>query len=168
MTPGRFTVYLDGLFKNVLHSGVGCRVGDIFAGSLGYADDIVFLTPSSDALKFMVSKCEAYAYDCNILLNPWKSKLVCFNVNIDNVDLHVNNETYLKVSINSGITNKSITQTVRSFYQKNNHVMSIYSMLDSFTRCKIHTRFSMSRLVVNYETVLVDIFKRCVLLEERQ
>ena len=79
-----FTVVLDGLFDNLLQSGVGCRIDNIFAGAFGYADDIVLLAPSTDALKIMISICEAYAFDFSILFNPRKFKLMCFNVNVDN------------------------------------------------------------------------------------
>ena len=137
----------------------------------------MLLAPSADALKIMISICEAYAYEFSILfnnnnnnnnnnslfqtfvhihskniVNPRKSKLMCFNVNADNLDItlcgekviYVNSETYLGVSLNSDITDRAITQAVCSFYQKSNHVIANYSMLDSFSRCKLHTSFCMS------------------------
>ena len=76
---------------------------------------------------------------------------MCFNVNVHNLDItlcgekviHCDSETYLRVSLNSNITNRAITQTVCIFYQKSNHVIANYSMLDSFSRCKLHTSFCM-------------------------
>ena len=58
--------------------------------------------------------------------------------------IHCDSETYLGVSLNSNITDRAITQTVCSFYQKSSHVIANYSMLDSFSRCKLHTSFCMS------------------------
>ena len=137
----------------ILQSVVGCCVDNIFAGAFGYADDIVLLAPSADALKIMYSICEAYAYEFSILLNPRKSKLMCFNVNVDNLDVTLCGEkviyvgeTYLGVSLNSDITDRVITQTVCSFYQKGNQVIANYSMLDSFSRCKLHAIFYVSLL----------------------
>ena len=112
LSPKLFTVILDGLFDNLLQSGVGWCIDNIFAGAFGYADDIVLLAPSADALKIMISICEAYAYEFSILFNPRKSKLMCFNVNVHNLDItlcgekgiHCNSETYLGVSLNSNIT----------------------------------------------------------------
>ena len=109
-----------------LDSGVGCRIYSIFAGAFGYADDIVLLAPSADALKIMISICEAYAYKFRILFNPSKSQLLCFYVNLHNLDITLcgekvirrDSETYLGVSLNSDITDKAITQTVCSCYQK--------------------------------------------------
>ena len=122
--PKLFTVVLDGLFDNILQSGVGCRIDNIFAGAFGYAHDIVLLAQSDDALKIMISICEAYGYEFSILFNPRKSKLMCFNVNVHNLDItlrgekviHCDSETYLGVSLNSNITNRAITQTVCSFF----------------------------------------------------
>ena len=77
---------------------------------------------------------------------------VLINVNVDNLDItlcgekviYVNSETNLGVSLNSNIRDRVITQTVCSFYQKSNHVIANYSMLDPFSRCKLHTSFCMS------------------------
>ena len=132
-------IVLDGLFNNLLQSGVGCRIDNTFAGAFGYADDIVLLAPSADALEIMISICETYAYEFSILFNPRKSKLMCFNVNVHNLDItlcgekviHCDSETYLGLSLNSNIADRAITQTVCSFYQKSNHVIANYSMLDS-------------------------------------
>ena len=109
----------------------------------------MLLAPSADALKIMISICEAYAYEFGILFNPRKSKLMCFNVDVHNLDItlcgekmiHCDSKTYLCVSLNSNITDRAITQTVCSFYQKSNHVIANCSMLDSFSRCKLHTSF---------------------------
>ena len=40
-------VYLDGLLQKLAASGVGCHWGNLFAGSVWYADDIVLLAPSA-------------------------------------------------------------------------------------------------------------------------
>ena len=85
LSPKLFTVVLDGLFDNLLQSAVGCCIDNIFAGAFGYA--IVLLAPSADALKIMISICEAYAYEFSILFNPRKSKPMCFNVNVHNLDI---------------------------------------------------------------------------------
>ena len=34
-------------------SGVGCHIDGVFAGTFGYADDILLLAPSLDALRHM-------------------------------------------------------------------------------------------------------------------
>ena len=112
-----FTVVLDGLFDNLLQSGVSFRINNIFTGAFGYADDIVLLAPSADALKIMISICEAYAVDFSILFNPRRFKLMCFNLNVNNFDItlcgekviYCDSETYLGVCLNSNITDRTIT-----------------------------------------------------------
>ena len=37
--------YLDGLLQKLADSGVGCHWGNLFAGAVCYADDIVLLAP---------------------------------------------------------------------------------------------------------------------------
>ena len=77
---------------------------------------------------------------------------MCVNVYVDNLDItlcgekviHCDSETYLGVSFKSDITDRASTQTVCSFYQKSNHVIANYSMLDLFSRCKLHINFCMS------------------------
>ena len=43
LSPVLFSVYLDGLLQKLAASGVGCHWGNLFAGSVCYADDIVLL-----------------------------------------------------------------------------------------------------------------------------
>ena len=63
LSPKFFTVVLGGLFDNLLQSGVGCRIDNIFPREFGYADDIVLLASSAVASKIMIRICEAYSYD---------------------------------------------------------------------------------------------------------
>ena len=84
----------------------------------------MLLVPSADALKIVINNCEAYSHEFSILFNPRKSKFMCFNVNVVNLDItlcsekviYVNSETCWDVSLNSDITDRAITQTMCSFY----------------------------------------------------
>ena len=94
---------------------------------------------------------------------------MCFNVSVNNLDItlcgekviSVKSKTYLGVSLNSDITDRAITQTVCSFYQKSNQVIANYCMLDSLSRCKLHTSFCMSLYggeLWNYNSRYVEDF----------
>jgi len=48
-------VYIDGLLVALSKAGVGCFIGDCFAGALVYADDIVLIAPSASALRIMLA-----------------------------------------------------------------------------------------------------------------
>ena len=82
ISPLLFSCYIDNLFSQLQHSGLGCHVGLSYAGAFGYADDIAFLAPSLQCLKGMISICEEYARSHSITFNPNKSKLLCYIMQI--------------------------------------------------------------------------------------
>ena len=61
LSPVLFCVYIDGLLKALTANGIGCFIGNIFTGVLAYANDIVLLCPTANAMRRMLSICEAYA-----------------------------------------------------------------------------------------------------------
>ena len=152
LSPSLFTLYIDGLLCQLQQSNVGCHLGSIYAGAFGYADDIVLLAPTLSALKYMVTICESYAEQYKILFNPQKSKLMCFNVRCMDFQLRlcgktvniVQNETYLGNYIGNDIVDRGITQSACSFLQKTNHIVAEFSMLDSYSLCKLHSTYCMS------------------------
>jgi hypothetical protein len=74
LSPVLFCVYLDGLLKLLEFSGVGCFIGRCFVGALAYADDIVLLAPTAGALRTMLSICDEYADDFDVIFNARKSR----------------------------------------------------------------------------------------------
>ena len=62
LSPILFTDYIDKLLSRLRESGVGCHIDDVFAVAFCYADDIVLLAPSLDALPHIISICEDYAH----------------------------------------------------------------------------------------------------------
>ena len=54
LSPFLFALYLDGLLSELVECGVGCHWGNLFAGCLCYADDIVLLAPCPSALRMML------------------------------------------------------------------------------------------------------------------
>ena len=53
-------------------------MGSRFAGALAYADDITLLAPCKSALSILVSVCEKYASEFDILFNGSKKQIVIF------------------------------------------------------------------------------------------
>ena len=41
LSPVLFTVYLDELLHRMSNSRLGCYIGNIFCGTLAYADDVI-------------------------------------------------------------------------------------------------------------------------------
>ena len=73
-----WSVYLNPLFGLLREAGIGCRLGGLFCGVVGYADDLILLAPSRRAAEIMLKICEKFAKDYNISfsthVNPEKSK----------------------------------------------------------------------------------------------
>ena len=94
MSPILFCIYFNGL-RNLLAtttSQIGCFIGRVFVGCLAYADDIVPLAPTTDAMRNILGICNSIAKDYNLVFNVNKSKWVlfghtahCFNI----VNFHV-------------------------------------------------------------------------------
>jgi len=72
---------MDGLGTKLSLSGIGCKVGRIFCNNLFYADDIVILAPSVSELQSLITICQVYAKDHNIMFNS--SKTMCMRFSHD-------------------------------------------------------------------------------------
>ena len=78
LSPLLFCVYVDELLCRLQVLGVGCRIGRLFAGAFGYADDLTLLAPSIPAAKTLLKACEQFATDYFVSFNASKSQhLVC-------------------------------------------------------------------------------------------
>ena len=80
-SPLLFSVYIDGLIKELRLSGLGCRVDRYFYGCLGYADDLLLLSASRSGLQSMVTISQRFAEDKSLKfstnVDPVKSKTKC-------------------------------------------------------------------------------------------
>ena len=61
LSPVLFCVYIDDLLQTLSSKRIGCCIGRMFTGVLAYADDIVLLALSAQAMRIMLSVCEEYA-----------------------------------------------------------------------------------------------------------
>jgi hypothetical protein len=78
LSPVLFVNYIDELLKRLQGTGVGCYVGNVFIGALGYADDVTLLSPTRAALRFMLQVCDDFAQEFDVTFNPDKSKYLVF------------------------------------------------------------------------------------------
>lgn len=91
LSPTLFCVYLDVLLKKLRESGLDCHVGWQFLGALGYADDVILLSPSRDSLQLMLQICQVFSEEDSMQFStdpvPNKSKTKClhFTTKIRNV-----------------------------------------------------------------------------------
>ena len=77
-SPSFWSVYLNPLFDLLRRADIGCRLGGLFVGVVGYADDLILLAPCRRAAVKMIEICEKFAEENNIVFsindNPDKSK----------------------------------------------------------------------------------------------
>ena len=73
-----FAIYIDPLISKLNRAKQGCYIGDICANAFAYADDIVILSPSCSALRYLISICESFAKEYEVIFNPDKCTLLIF------------------------------------------------------------------------------------------
>ena len=154
ISPLLFSCYIDNLFSQLQHSGLGCHVGLSYAGAFGYADDIAILAPSLQCLKGMISICEEYARSHSITFNPNKSKLLCYNADLTGVvpQLYLNGEIipvvesdkHLGNYLTTNIHDRNIIGSVSDLYQRSNWVISDFRACD-FRACDSNTLDNLHR-----------------------
>ena len=79
LSPILFTIYTDDLLDDLQNRGVGCFWDSVFAGAMGYADDVVLLAPSPAALRIMLHCCEDIVFERGLQLNLSKTQLIRFS-----------------------------------------------------------------------------------------
>ena len=81
LSPIFFSLYLDDLLKKLRKMSLGCHISGIWYGALGYADDLILISPSRESMAQMLKTCEEYAEEHNLEFstdpNPNKSKSKC-------------------------------------------------------------------------------------------
>ena len=150
ISPVLDNIYIDNLLETLRKLGYGCYMGNVFSGAIGYADDLVLLSPSLYVLRSMIKVCEKYAHDYDILFNPKKSKLMCFNVDDTstiNITLCkkpveiVDNVQYLGNVVSLDICNRHIDSIVQNFWYKHNCLRGSFNMANSRTLCRLHSTY---------------------------
>ena len=155
LSPILFAIYTDGLLKRLEETGVGCHMGSRFTGALAYADDITLLAPCKSTLSILVSVCEKYASEFDILFNGSKSKLLFFKgrfsngmesgimVNGELVNIS-NNAVHLGHTISSS-DRESISLTAKSsFWKSFNSFISNFGHTYFFIKCSLFKQFCCS------------------------
>ena len=78
LSPHFFAIYVNDIIKLIQQSNFGCKIGIINVSIFLYADDIILLAPSVDALQRMLILCENHLRQLDMALNAKKS--VCLRI----------------------------------------------------------------------------------------
>ena len=155
-SPILFTAYMDELFQRLASSGMGCYMGAMFLGCLGYADDVGLLAPTIHALNCLISICLDYAQEYSILFNGSKSKFLVFrHADDDSRDLSITigsdivkettAEVHLGHKLSSVDTARSLLKEAKGhFWASFNHLLSSYGGLRPDILCKLFISFCTS------------------------
>ena len=84
-----FGIYVDELLLRLSLSGYGCKIGHLYYGAVGYADDVSLVALSIYCMNKMCQIALEYAKEYNIIFNPLKCQFISYGVN-NNYVLHFN------------------------------------------------------------------------------
>ena len=174
ISPILFCVYIDDLLCSAADLGVGCMMGEFFVGILAYADDIVLLAPTANAMRVMLARCDSFAKDCNIIFNANKTKCLYitsrlrsrlgfgpnpeFKINGQPIE-YVHQWPHLGHIISSTLDDTSdITQRRNSMAGQINNVLCHFGKLDSLVKLNLMKAYCCSL----YGSVLWNLSNPCV------
>ena len=150
LSPLLFSIYVDDLLIELKNNETGCHMGHYFVGALGYADDLILLSPTVYGLEVMIIICENYAKEHSILFNGSKSKYLIFGKYLTkynfNPIIKVNNEivprcdkaVHLGHLLDTDNTNRTLVEDAISNFNKSYHgFMSRFGSCNSTTKNKL-------------------------------
>ena len=156
LSPFLFALYLDGLLSELVECGVGCHWGNLFAGCLCYADDIVLLAPCPSALRMMLNICGDYASCHGLEFNASKTQLICFrqssrctssaSIFLNGLQLHFSDEvSHLGHILTFNLRDKNdILRATKDFNRKSNYILSTFKSVDLSVKCFLVKSFCLS------------------------
>ena len=95
-SPSFFNIYINDMFKILRNSRIGCHIGRLYYGCLGYADDISLISPSRQGLQKMINIVSEYCNEHGIeistdpIIAKSKTKVITFNCieDVSNLSLY--------------------------------------------------------------------------------
>ena len=157
LSPHLFNVYMDGLSTMLNNVKIGCCINDVSFNHLMYADDTVLLAPSAKGLQRLISLCEQYATDCDIIFNVKKSKYMCISskecstINVPKVFLNgncielVSKYKYLGLMICNNIADdEAISSQIRSLYARGNVLIKHFNFCSDDVKSLLFKTFCSS------------------------
>ncbi len=152
ISPILFIMYMDALLCKLASSKAGCHIGSTFCGALGYADDIVLLSPSLIDTKILLGICSEFAIEFDVMFNPSKSKLLLFGgINVPpggvtfmggDIDV-VQHDNHLGNPIGHNSDAVCIDRAISDLYAKTNMIMCHFSYCSYQIKYQLFRTFCM-------------------------
>ena len=112
MSPLLFNFYTESLISRIVGSSMGCRVGNVSAAILMYADDIALLAPSRGAMQHLLDISCQYGKEFKLSFNAQKSECIVFGGETPQKNLMLENNSIPYVNkikyLGHNLQNKSI------------------------------------------------------------
>lgn len=159
LSPKLYCTYIDGIFDLLRKNRTGCWVNGTFTGIVGYADDLLLLSPSLSGLQEMVKSCEEFAKTHNLTYSthpdPKKCKTKCIaflkkertlkNITLNGSDLPwVNSSKHLGCSIGQNIHGLTgdLMEKRAQYINKVNELNQEFYFAHPLTKVKINNIFN--------------------------
>ena len=134
MSPIIFILYVNDIIEDLQKQGFGCRIGTRYLACIMYADDLVLLSPSLNALQLMTDQCKMSCESIGLSLSVSKSAVTrvgpafkhdCVKVRLGTVEVeYVDMIKYLGVHICSASKFKlSYSEVKASFHRAVNGLL---------------------------------------------
>ena len=131
-------VYMDVILTRLKKSGIGCHIGNIFCGAIGYADDVSLLCPSLSSLRMLLNITDVFGKEFNVDFNPNKYQLLVYRNNDESVYGIYHNNSFVRAQqygnhlgniIGSNVGTKDVSHVVDNLCIACNALLNTFPML---------------------------------------
>lgn len=156
LSPVLFCIYMDTLLIRLRENGIGCTIGNTYAGALCYADDLTLLAPTHQTAQAMLRTCEIFAEEYCVIFNGQKSNAMVFEPtsqhNTCYPPLFLNNSAipycqntlHLGVYIGLNAHQMNVKKIMNDFVSRANMITCNFSFCDFSTLCKLFNAYCTS------------------------
>ena len=133
---------------------MGCNIGHIFCGAMGYADDIILLAPTKSSLLKMLDIAETTAKIYDIIFNASKCKYMIFGMVADNINSFISfnnieiqrsmSEPHLGNLLYWDNREKAINEAINMMYFRLNSLLSKFNFANIFTKYHLFKTYYMT------------------------
>ena len=161
LSPILFVLYMDELFLKLKNAQLGCYIGTLFVGAIGYADDATIMAPTLTSINSMLSIVTKYGKEFCVKFNAMKTKLVVYGSNtnehqvtFDGVSItNTRQASHLGNVLGENVNAICIDQCISSFMTSFNYIFATFKFCTDDVKYKLFKSYCMSL----YGCTLLDL-----------